>query len=224
MANSTLGKAAILMFGPPGSGKGTVSKVLMARLGLPHISTGDILRENVQAGTALGREAKAVMDAGKLVSDDLVNRIAAERLSRPDCANGCILDGYPRTLEQGKVLAGLLAKLGLEPVVVYLDVDYNVIVARLTARRSCPKCGAVYNLVSKPPKAGGLCEVDDTPVVIRDDDKEDVIRQRFANYEKQTQPLVDFFTGKVKRFHRVKVGEGSPEENCERVCRLLANG
>ncbi len=212
------------MFGPPGSGKGTVSKVLMARLGVPHISTGDILRENVQKGTPLGLEAKSVMDAGKLVSDDLVNRIAAERISRPDCAQGCILDGYPRTLEQGAVLVDLLAKLGLEPVVVYLDVDYNIIVARLTARRSCPKCGAVYNLVSKPPKAGGLCEVDDTPVVIRDDDKEEVIRQRFANYEKQTQPLVEFFSGKVKRFYRVQVGEGSPEENSDRVCRILMNG
>ncbi len=224
MSNSALGKAAIVMFGPPGSGKGTVSKVLMARLGVPHISTGDILRENVQKGTPLGLEAKSVMDAGKLVSDDLVNRIAAERISRPDCAQGCILDGYPRTLEQGAVLVDLLAKLGLEPVVVYLDVDYNIIVARLTARRSCPKCGAVYNLVSKPPKAGGLCEVDDTPVVIRDDDKEEVIRQRFANYEKQTQPLVEFFSGKVKRFYRVQVGEGSPEENSDRVCRILMNG
>lgn len=212
------------MFGPPGSGKGTVSKVLKGRLGLPHISTGDILRENVQAGTELGRQAKAIMDAGKLVSDDLVNRIVAERLSRPDCAQGCILDGYPRTLDQGKVVAELIEGLGLEPVVVYLDVDYNIIVARLTARRSCPKCGAVYNLVSKPPKEGGLCEVDDTPVVIRDDDKEDVIRQRFASYEKQTQPLVDFFTGKVKRFHRVAVGEGSPEENSERVVRILLKG
>jgi adenylate kinase len=224
MSNSTLDNAAILMFGPPGSGKGTISKVLMSRLGLPHISTGDILRENVQAATELGRAAKAIMDAGKLVSDELVNQIVAERLSRPDCAQGCILDGYPRTLDQGRVLAALLEKLGLEPVVVYLEVDYNIIVARLTARRSCPKCGAVYNLVSRPPKAGGLCEIDDTPVGIRDDDKEDVIRQRFANYEKQTQPLVDYFTGQVERFYRVAVGEGSPEENSERVCRILSDG
>ena len=224
MSNSTVGKAAILVFGPPGSGKGTVSKALKGRLGLPHISTGDILRGSVQAGTEVGRQAKAIMDAGKLVSDELVNQIVAERLVQPDCAAGCILDGYPRTLDQGKVLAELLGRLGLEPVVVYLDVDYNIIVARLTARRSCPKCGAVYNLVSKPPKAGGLCEIDDTPVVIRDDDKEEVIRQRFVNYEQRTQPLVEFFTGKVKRFHRVAVGEGSPEENSERVCRILLNG
>jgi adenylate kinase len=224
MSNATPGKAAILMFGPPGSGKGTVSKVLMGRLGLPHISTGDILRENVQAGTELGRQAKAIMDAGKLVPDELVNQIVAERLSRPDCGQGCILDGYPRTLEQGLVLTQLLERLGLEPVVVYLDVDYNIIVARLTARRSCPKCGAVYNLVSKPPMAGGLCEVDSIPVISRDDDREDVIRQRFASYEKQTQPLADYFTGKVERFYRVAVGEGSPEENSERVCRILLNG
>lgn len=224
MSNATVDKAAILMFGPPGSGKGTVSKVLMGRLGLPHISTGDILRENVQAGTELGRQAKSIMDAGKLVPDDLVNKIVAERLSRPDCARGCILDGYPRTLEQGKVLTGLLERLGLEPVVVSLEVDYNIIVARLTARRSCPKCGAVYNLVSKPPMAGGLCEVDSTPVITRDDDREDVIRQRFASYEKQTQPLAEYFTGTVKRFYRVTVGEGSPEENSERVCGILLNG
>jgi adenylate kinase len=224
MANSTVDKAAILMFGPPGSGKGTVSKVLMSRLGLPHISTGDILRENVQAATDLGRQAKAIMDAGRLVPDELVNQIVAQRLARPDCARGCILDGYPRTLEQGRVLTALLEKLGLEPVVVYLEVDYNIIVARLTARRSCPKCGAVYNLVSKPPAAGGLCELDGTPVVIRDDDKEEVIRQRFASYERQTRPLVDYFTGRVRRFHRVPVGEGSPEENSERVYRILAHG
>lgn len=224
MAETGLGKTAILMFGPPGSGKGTVSKSLMACLGLPHISTGDILRENVQAGTELGRQAKAIMDSGGLVPDELVNRIVEERLSRADCARGLILDGYPRTLEQGRVLEGLLERLGLEPVVVYLDVDYNVIVARLSARRSCPRCGAVYNLVSKPPKAGGLCEVDSTPVIVRDDDREEVIRQRFASYERQTQPLVDYFGGRVKRFHRIAVGEGSPEENSERVCRILLNG
>jgi adenylate kinase len=224
MANSNPGNAAILMFGPPGSGKGTVSKVLTIRLGLPHISTGDILRENVQGATALGLAAKAIMDAGKLVPDELVNQIVAERLARPDCARGCILDGYPRTLDQGRVLAELLERLDLEPVVVCLEVDYNIIVARLTARRSCPKCGAVYNLVSRPPQAGGLCEIDGTPVVGRDDDKEEVIRQRFASYERQTQPLVDFFNGRVKRFYRVAVGEGSPEENSERVCRILSGG
>lgn len=224
MANATIGKLAVIMFGPPGSGKGTVSKVVNGRLGLPHISTGDILRENVQAGTPLGRQAKAIMDSGKLVPDDLVNQIVAERLARPDCAAGCILDGYPRTLDQGRVLAALLERLGLEPAVVCLEVDYNIIVARLTARRSCPKCGAVYNLVSNPPQAGGLCKVDQTPVVVREDDKEDVIRQRFANYEKQTQPLVDFFMAQVKRFYRVPFGEGSPEENSERVCRILLNG
>ncbi|MBI4874256.1 MAG: nucleoside monophosphate kinase [Acidobacteria bacterium] len=224
MANATPGKAAILMFGPPGSGKGTVSKVLMARFGTPHVSTGDMLRENVQAGTELGRQAKAIMDSGKLVSDELVNRLADERIRRADCAGGLILDGYPRTIEQGQVLMQLLAELGLEPVVVFLDVDYNIIIRRLTARRSCPKCGAVYNLESKPPKAGGLCEADDTPVAIRDDDREEVIRQRFLNYERQTQPLVDFFAGKVKRFFRVTVGEGSPQENSERVVQTLLNG
>ena len=212
---------AVLMFGPPGSGKGTVSKHLVDCFELPHISTGDILRENVARGTELGKEVKAVMDAGQLVSDDLVNRLVEERIGRPDCRDGLILDGYPRTLEQGKALARLLEAKGLEPLVVYLDVDYNEIVTRLTARRSCPQCGTVYNLFSKPPKQEGVCDVDGVPVVVRNDDREEVIRQRLENYDQQSRPLVDFFRERVRRFYSVNGSEGSPEEVAERACRLI---
>jgi len=212
---------AVLMFGPPGSGKGTVSKHLVDCFQLPHISTGDILRENVAQGTALGKEVKAVMDSGQLVPDGLVNRLVEDRISRPDCAQGFILDGYPRTLEQGQVLAKLLEGKGLEPLVVYLDVDYNKIVTRLTARRSCPQCGMVYNLFSKPPKEAGLCDVDGCPVVVRNDDREEVIRQRLENYDQLSRPLVDYFKQRVKRFYLVDGSEGSPEEVAERACRLI---
>lgn len=212
---------AVLMFGPPGSGKGTVSKHLVDCFDLPHISTGDILRENVARGTELGKEVKSVMDAGQLVSDDLVNRLVEERIGRPDCRDGLILDGYPRTLEQGKTLARLLEARGLEPLVVYLDVDYNKIVARLTARRSCPQCGAVYNLLSKPPKAAGVCDLDGCPLVVRDDDREEVIRQRLENYDHQSRPLVDYFRERVRHFYSVNGSEGSPEEVAERACRLI---
>src|SRR5512136_2062375 len=122
---------ALILLGPPGSGKGTVAKSLSAHFAIPHVSTGDILRENVKAGTELGKEVKAVMDAGKLVSDQLVNRVVEDRLARPDCPKGVILDGYPRTIEQAKVLEGVLAKAALETVILYITVDYEVIVRRL---------------------------------------------------------------------------------------------
>ncbi|MCE5309305.1 MAG: adenylate kinase [Acidobacteriales bacterium] len=213
---------ALILLGPPGSGKGTVAKSLSAHFAIPHVSTGDILRENVKAGTELGKEVKAVMDAGKLVSDQLVNRVVEDRLARPDCAKGVILDGYPRTIEQAKVLDGVLAKAALETVILYITVDYEVIVRRLGARRSCPVCGAVYNLISKAPKKAGVCDVEGAELITRNDDKEDVIRKRLVAYDEQTQPLVDFYRARVKRFREVVGGETTtPEENAASAIRAV---
>lgn len=209
------------MFGPPGSGKGTISKILTGKLGLPHISTGDIFRENVKNGTPLGQEVKAILDAGGLVSDELTNRIVADRLSRPDCEKGFILDGYPRTIDQAEFLMSRLRAEGVTPVVLSVETDYNVIVNRLTARRSCPKCGAVYNLIGMPPKVEGVCDVCGAGLIIRDDDREDVIRQRFAAYEKQTAPLVEFFKKSGVKFCSVDGNTGTPESKAEIAAKLI---
>jgi adenylate kinase len=216
---------AILMLGPPGSGKGSVAKLLVGRSGCPHVSTGDILRENVQAGTELGKQVKAIMDSGKLVSDELVNRLVEDRLGRADCARGVILDGYPRTREQAEVLSGILKKRSLEPVVVYMDVNYEIIVRRLGARRSCPKCGAVYNVVSKPPAKAGVCDLDGVALVVRDDDREEVIRRRLAAYDEQTQPMVDYYQRTVSRFYKV-IGTDTttPEDNADKAWSLIEKG
>ncbi|MCX6621063.1 MAG: adenylate kinase [Acidobacteria bacterium] len=221
MPKITVGTVAVMLFGPPGSGKGTIAKHLTGCFDIPHISTGDILREHITAKDELGREVKALMDTGRLVPDELVNRIIADRIKRPDCANGAILDGYPRTIEQAEFVSQVLKQRELESMVIYLDVDYNVIVSRLTARRSCPQCGSVYNLRSKPPQVDSICDQDGTPLIMRDDDREDVIRQRLASYESQTQPLVEYFRGKVGWFYRVNGNEGSPEQIAERACTLI---
>jgi len=213
---------AMLMFGAPGSGKGTISKLLVEIFGLPHVSTGDIFRENVKNGTPLGNQVKAVMDSGGLVSDELVNRIVADRLARPDCARGFILDGYPRTLDQGRFLAEEVGSLGLEPLVLNLETDYNVIVSRLMARRSCPKCGAVYNVVSLRPKVDGVCDACGTGLIIRDDDREEVIRQRFDAYDRQTAPLVEFFRKSGVKLFSVDGNTGTPEAKAEEAAKLIS--
>jgi adenylate kinase len=204
--------SALLLFGPPGSGKGTQAVLLADALRLPRISTGDIFRQHVKDGTELGREVQAIMQAGQLVSDELVNRIVESRLEQPDCANGFILDGYPRTVPQAELLDRLLARLGKSRVVVNLLVDYNVIVGRITARRSCPVCGASYNLVSKPPQRDLVCDREGAGLVQRDDDKEEVMRKRFQAYDLQTLPVLDFFRGAGYRVVEVVGGNGAPEE------------
>lgn len=212
---------AILMFGPPGSGKGTQAVLLGERLGVPHISTGDMFRQHVQAQDELGSKVKAIMDAGQLVPDELVNRIVEERLSRADCATGFILDGYPRTVAQAELLECLLARLGRPRVVIDLLVDYNIIVARITARRQCPLCGASYNLASNPPKRDTVCDRDGTPLIQREDDKEEVMRKRFQAYEEQTLPVMQFFRRAGYRLVEVRGGNGAPEELTAEILQRL---
>jgi adenylate kinase len=205
-------KSAVLLFGPPGSGKGTQAVLLADGLRLPRISTGDIFRQQVKERTELGREVEAILQSGGLVSDELVNRIVESRLEQPDCAGGFILDGYPRTVPQARMLDELLARLGKGRVVVNLLVDYNIIVGRIIARRSCPVCGASYNLVSKPPREDSLCDRDGAALVQRDDDTEEVMRKRFEAYDQQTLPVMDFFRAAGYRVVEVVGGNGAPED------------
>lgn len=189
----TPSRLALVLFGPPGSGKGTQSKILMQRLGIPQISTGDMLREEIRRGSAVGLSIEERMKSGLLVPDDLVNRMVEERLRQPDTARGFILDGYPRTRQQAEVLLDLLARNGLAPVVIHLVVDYNVIIRRISGRRQCPQCGTLYNDTSRPPRVPGRCDRDGEALVVREDDRESVVRERLDAYEKQTQPLIEFF-------------------------------
>jgi adenylate kinase len=192
----------ILLFGPPGCGKGTQGAVITQVLQIPAISTGEIFRAELKAGTALGNAAKEIMAGGGLVSDNIVNEMVRGRLKQPDCRNGFLLDGYPRTIPQAEFLDTLFGELGYpEPEVVYLDVPDAALVARLTSRRQCPACGRIYNLLSQPPRREGTCDADGAALIQREDDKESVIRARLKAYAESTGPLIEFYS--QRRFHRV---------------------
>lgn len=181
------------MFGSPGSGKGTQAKLLKESLGIAHISTGDMLRERVASGDEVGRSVSSLMQAGELVPDETVNRLVEERIDQPDCANGFILDGYPRTVQQAQLLAELLVLRPIRTIVIHLVVDYNVIIARISGRRQCPACGAVYGINSSAPNAAGVCDKDGAKLAVRDDDREEVVRERLRAYEQQTSPVLAYF-------------------------------
>lgn len=184
----------IILLGPPGAGKGTIAKVLMQQDGSVQISTGDILRAAVTAGTELGKQAEAAMKAGDLVTDELIMGIMEERLQQEDCQKGYLLDGFPRTMPQAEALKQLLDKLGEKlDCALQLDIPRDVIIDRLTTRRTCSKCGEIYNVKSKPPKVEGICDVCGGNVVQRDDETEAAIENRLQVYNQQTAPLVDFY-------------------------------
>ena len=212
---------ALILFGPPGSGKGTQASHLKERLGVPHISTGDMLRERIASGDPLGMQVKDLMQAGRLVPDEVVNQLVADRINQSDCARGLILDGYPRTLQQAKVLSCRLREAGYVPVVIHLKVDYTRIIARIAGRRQCPVCGTLYSLTSHPPQSPDRCDLDGARLVIRDDDKESVIRERLEAYERQTRPLLEYFSASGDRFHEVDGDSGSPSEILERIMQVL---
>ncbi|MGA7981715.1 MAG: adenylate kinase [Chromatiaceae bacterium] len=186
----------LILLGAPGAGKGTVAKMLTAIDGSVQISTGDILRAAVKEGTELGKKAEAAMKAGDLVSDELIMGIMEARLQEDDCKAGFLLDGFPRTIPQADALRGLLAKLGIElDAAVNLDVPRDVILDRLTTRRTCVDCGAIYNVKSAPPRVEGVCDKCGGKVVQRDDETEEAISNRLDVYNAKTAPLVDFYRG-----------------------------
>jgi len=184
----------LLLFGPPGCGKGTQATALAERFHIPAISTGEMFRAAVKAGTELGKRASAIMQAGGLVGDDIVNGIVAGRISQEDCKGGFLLDGYPRTVPQAQNFAAVLSEHGLpEPIVIHLDVPDSALVARLTARRQCPQCLKIYNLQSQPPRIAGFCDDDGTELLTRADDRESVIRDRLSAYNELTGPILDWY-------------------------------
>jgi adenylate kinase len=188
----------LVLLGAPGSGKGTQAQRLRDDKGIPQVSSGDLLRDAVARGTDLGKRAKAAMEAGELVSNEIVLGLIRERLGRPDAARGFILDGYPRNVAQAGALDGLLAEIG-QPIdaVVLMDVDASVLFQRLTGRRSCPKCSKVFNVYSSPSPLGERCDNhpgEEAPLLVqRADDREDVIGNRLKVYESQTRPLVEHY-------------------------------
>lgn len=187
----------LILLGAPGVGKGTQAKKLQDQFGIPQISTGDILRAAVRDKTELGMAAKAYMDRGELVPDDVIIGIIRERISQPDCEKGFILDGFPRTIPQAEALDAMLAEMKLNlDVVLEIYVDPEKIVQRLTNRRVCSECGAVFNLLTNPPPADGKCPNCGGEIIQRDDDKEETVRNRLAVYNKQTAPLKEFYSKK----------------------------
>ena len=222
MSSKNIPVGSIVLLGPPGAGKGTQAKLIAGHYGIPHISTGDILRSNVARGTELGRKAKAVMERGELVSDDLVNGMVADRIKQPDCDRGFVLDGFPRTVAQAEWLDSELAgKPGntRPTVVVDVDVSYNQLLQRLTGRRTCPVDGKIYNIYLQPPKEEGLCDVCGTQLFQRVDDTEEVISERLKSYERQTLPLEDFYR-KQGRLRRIN-GEQPVEQVLAEMFRAI---
>ena len=205
----------IVFLGPPGAGKGTQATELAARLGIPHLSTGDLLRAAVAAKTPLGRQAEEHIHAGRLVPDALVLQILEERLRQPDAREGFLLDGFPRTIAQAEALAAV------SPIdrVVLFEIPETLLLERLTQRRTCPKCGASYNLATRPPKRAGHCDVEGAELQQRSDDRPEAVRTRLKVYHEQTHPLIAHY--RAQGLLRSVNAEGSPDEVRARLARSL---
>ncbi|HJH32016.1 MAG TPA: adenylate kinase [Methanosarcinaceae archaeon] len=209
----------IVLFGPPGAGKGTQAIKLSGHYNIPHISTGDILRANVRDGTELGREAKVFMDVGKLVPDEVLIGIIKSRLLGPDCSPGFLLDGYPRTIPQADALTGILEEIGKPlDVVLNIDVPDEKLVTRLSGRRMC-QCGASFHVEFNSPKQDGICDACGGELYQRDDDKEEAIIQRLEVYSTQTQPLIDYY-GKIGIMVTID-GIGDIDDIFADICKAL---
>ena len=192
----------VVMLGAPGAGKGTQAKKIAAKYSIPHISTGDIFRANIQNGTELGKKAKTYMDQGLLVPDELVVDLVVDRVNQEDCANGYVLDGFPRTIPQAEALTKALAGQGQKlDYAIDVDVPDENIVRRMGGRRACVGCGATYHLEYAPPKQEGICDTCGGELILRDDDKPETVTKRLGVYHEQTQPLIDYYTnaGILKR-------------------------
>jgi len=212
----------LILVGPPGSGKGTQAVLIREEFNIPQISTGDMLRAAVREGSELGKKADGFMSSGRLVPDDLIIDLAKERLAKDDCANGYILDGFPRTVAQAEALDDLLTATNQKlDSVVSIDVDDEEVVRRLSGRRQCKKCGDGYHVEFKKPSQEGICDKCGSELYLRDDDKEETIRNRLAVYREQTSPLLDFYEkkGLLKRV----AGVGSIDDIFKKVSSLIKN-
>lgn len=187
----------IIMLGAPGAGKGTQAKKIADKYQIPHISTGDIFRANIKNGTELGKKAKTYMDQGLLVPDELVVDLVVDRVQQSDCANGYVLDGFPRTIPQAEALDAALAKLGDKvDFAINVEVPDENIINRMGGRRACVGCGATYHVAYNPPKQEGFCDIDGDKLILRDDDKPETVKKRLDVYHDQTQPLIEYYSSK----------------------------
>jgi len=216
----------LILLGAPGAGKGTQATFICQKYGIPQISTGDMLRAAVKAGTSLGMQAKAVMDAGGLVSDDLIINLVKERIAQADCANGFLFDGFPRTIPQADAMKAAGVKLDY---VLEIDVPFDAIIERMSGRRSHPASGRTYHVKFNPPKLAGQDDVTGEPLIQRDDDKEETVKKRLEVYSAQTRPLVDYYSNWAKADpsaapkYRAISGTGSVDEITSRAFQALAS-
>jgi len=212
----------LLLFGPPGCGKGTQAERIADTFHIPAISTGDLLRGEVEAASALGKQVQATLASGAFVSDDLVTEILLKRLQRADCRTGFLLDGFPRTLEQAGTIDTFFAGAGVDPIAIHIDVPEEAITARITARRQCPKCRHIYNLISHRPIQGDQCDIDGSVLITRADDREDVIRARLRAYHELTGPAIDHYKRKnfFRNYFRIN-GAAMPEKVFEEIKAVL---
>jgi adenylate kinase len=212
----------LILLGPPGAGKGTQAKLLAAEYGIPHISTGDMFREHTARGTELGQQVRAIMAAGGLVTDEITNAMVKERLSRVDVVPGFILDGYPRTVPQAQFLDELLRSMGQAiDRTLYYEVAQEMVVERISGRRSCPRCGAVYHVSGHPPRRDGLCDREGAELVQREDDKPENVRKRLQEFTAKTEPLRRYY--QERRLLSVIEGIGSPDGVLAATRRILAS-
>ncbi len=210
----------IVLLGAPGAGKGTQAKIISEQFNIPHISTGDIFRANIKGNTPLGIKAKEYIDKGELVPDELTVDIVKDRLTNPDCANGFILDGFPRTIPQAEYLDKVLSEMKISlDVALLIDVKDDHIIQRMSGRRVCTKCGATYHTIFNPTKVEGVCDVCNAQVIQRSDDAAETVLNRLETYHKQTQPLINYYMNAGK----LKVAEGADEvkETTARVMKVL---
>ncbi len=210
----------VVLLGAPGAGKGTQAKMLIEKYKIPQISTGDILRKAVADGTPLGKEAKVIMDQGGLVSDKIVLGLVEERIQKPDCKAGFILDGFPRNTAQAEALDTMLSKMGAPlTIALNIDVDMNDLLKRLTGRRTCKGCQQMYNIYFSPSKKDGACETCGGQLFQRDDEKEETIKKRLDVYQKQTAPLIDYYS--KKNIMKTVMGVGSINDIFNKVTAVL---
>ena len=215
----------LILLGAPGAGKGTQATFICQKYGIPQISTGDMLRAAVKAGTPLGLQAKAVMDSGALVSDDIIIGLVKERIAQPDCAKGFLFDGFPRTIPQADAMKDAGVKLDY---VLEIDVPFDAIIERMSGRRSHPASGRTYHVKFNPPKVAGHDDVTGEPLIQRDDDKEDTVKKRLEVYDAQTRPLVDYYSqwatkdpAAAPKYRKIS-GTGSVEDITARAFEALA--